>query len=198
MPGLLGVLRRIRTLGRCVLPHLLLVAACVKGGAWISRWMETGGLTFPVYMGALVAGVAVRNALDLAGPVRLRDDVLGALSEGFLGLFLVIAMMGIRLTELAGAAGPMLLILSAQVALMAAFALLVTFPLMGRTHDAAVLAGGHCGFGLGATPSAIANMQALVSRHGPAPLAFLVVPLVGAFLIDFVNALNITAFLNAL
>ncbi len=197
-PGLLGDLRRLRALGRCALPHLLLVAACVKGGAWISRYLEAGGLTFPVYIGALVAGVAVRNALDLAGPVRVRDDVLAALSSVFLGLFLVIAMMGIRLTELAGAAGPMLLILSAQVALMAAFAQFVTFPLMGRSHDAAVLAGGHCGFGLGATPSAVANMQALVSRHGPAPLAFLVVPLVGAFLIDFVNALNITVFLNAL
>jgi len=197
-PGLSGDLRRLRALGRCALPHLLLVAACVKGGAWISRFLEAGGLTFPVYIGALVAGVAVRNALDLAGPLRVRDDVLAALSSVFLGWFLVIAMMGIRLTELAGAAGPMLVILSAQVVLMAAFAQLVTFPLMGRSHDAAVLAGGHCGFGLGATPSAIANMQALVSRHGPAPLAFLVVPLVGAFLIDFVNALNITVFLNAL
>ena len=80
--------------------------------------------------------------------------------------------------------------------LVALFARWVTFPVMGRDFEAAVMAGGHCGFGLGATPNAVANMKALVERFGPAPRAFLVVPLVGAFLIDFVNALNITFFLN--
>jgi ESS family glutamate:Na+ symporter len=90
----------------------------------------------------------------------------------------------------------MLAILSVQVVLMALFAWFVTFRLMGSDFDAAVMAGGHCGFGLGATPNAVANMKALVERFGPAPRAFLVVPIVGAFLIDFVNATNITVFLN--
>ncbi len=105
-------------------------------------------------------------------------------------------MMSLNLIELASAAGPMLVILSLQVAVMALFAWFVTFRLMGGDFDAAVMAAGHCGFGLGATPNAVANMKALVERFGPAPRAFLVVPIVGAFLIDFVNATNITLFLN--
>ena len=196
--GFFADLQRLRAFGRALLPVILLLLACIKGGAWISSWLEDTGLTFPVYMGALLTGVVVRNLLELTGVLRVRDEMIDALSSVFLGLFLTIAMMGIRLQELVGTAGPMLLILSAQVAIMAAFAWWVTFRLMGRDFDAAVLAGGHCGFGLGATPSAIANMQVLCAHHGPAPVAFLVVPLVGAFLIDFVNALNITAFLNHL
>lgn len=196
--GLFCDLHRLRDFGAALLPALLLLLACIKGGAWISRLLEGTGLTFPVYMGALLSGVVVRNTLDLTGLLRVHSDVIDALSTVFLSLFLTIAMMGIRLQELAGAAGPMLAILAVQVVVMAAFAWLVTFRLMGADFDAAVLAGGHCGFGLGATPSAVANMQVLCAHHGPAPVAFLVVPLVGAFLIDFVNALNITAFLNGL
>ncbi len=92
----------------------------------------------------------------------------------------------------------MFVILAVQVALMAAFALFVTYRVMGRDYDAAVMAGGHCGFGLGATPNAVANMTALTERFGPAPRAFLVLPMVGAFFIDFTNALIITAYLNLL
>jgi ESS family glutamate:Na+ symporter len=90
----------------------------------------------------------------------------------------------------------MLVILMVQVVMMGAFAYFVTFRLMGRDYDAAVMAGGHCGFGLGATPNAVANMEALVERFGAAPRAFLVVPMVGAFFIDFTNALIITAYIN--
>ena len=104
----------------------------------------------------------------------------------------------LNLIELASAAVPMLIILSVQVAVMGLYAWFITFRFMGRDFDAAVMAGGHCGFGLGATPNAVANMKALVERFGPAPRAFLVLPIVGAFLIDFVNALNITGFLNLL
>ena len=107
-------------------------------------------------------------------------------------------MMSLNLIELANAALPMLIILSVQVVVMALYAWFVTFRLMGRDFDAAVMAGGHCGFGLGATPNAVANMKALVESFGPAPRAFLVVPVVGAFLIDFVNAVNITFFINLL
>jgi len=107
-------------------------------------------------------------------------------------------MMSLNLIELANTAVPMLIILVAQVSVMALFAWFLTFRFMGRDFDGAVMAGGHCGFGLGATPNAIANMKALVERFGPAPRAFLVLPIVGAFLIDFVNATNITVFLNLL
>ena len=90
----------------------------------------------------------------------------------------------------------MLVILLAQVAMMAGFAVLLTHRILGRDYDGAVMAGGHCGFGLGATPNAVANMEALVEHFGPSPRSFLVVPLVGAFLIDFTNALVITLFIN--
>jgi glutamate:Na+ symporter, ESS family len=115
-----------------------------------------------------------------------------------LGLFLAIAMMSLNLMELANTALPMLIILVVQVVLMALFAWLVTFPLMGRSYDAAIMSAGQIGFSLGATPNAVANMKALVERFGPSPRAFLVVPVVGGFLIDFLNALNITVFLNFL
>jgi ESS family glutamate:Na+ symporter len=104
--------------------------------------------------------------------------------------------MSLRLWELLDLALPMLAILTVQVTVMAAFAAFVTFRLMGRDYDAAVMAGGHCGFGLGATPNAVANMTSLVERFGAAPRAFLVLPMVGAFFIDFTNALIITAYLN--
>ena len=106
------------------------------------------------------------------------------------------ALMSLKLWELLDLAVPMLVILLCQVSMMAAWAWFVTYRLMGRDYDAAVMAGGHCGFGLGATPNAVANMEALVERFGPAPRAFLVVPMVGAFFIDFTNALLITAFIN--
>jgi ESS family glutamate:Na+ symporter len=115
-----------------------------------------------------------------------------------LGLFLAIAMMSLNLIELANTALPMLVILSVQVLVMALFAWFITFRVMGRDFEAAVMAGGHCGFGLGATPNAVANMKALVESFGPAPRAILVLPIVGAFLIDFLNAINITFFLNLL
>ena len=106
------------------------------------------------------------------------------------------ALMSLRLWELLDLAIPMLVILLAQVACVAAFAWLVTFRLMGRDYDAAVMAAGHCGFGLGATPNAVANMLSIEERFGPAPRAFLVVPMVGAFFIDFTNAIIITAYIN--
>jgi len=90
----------------------------------------------------------------------------------------------------------MLVILAVQVGMMAAFAYFITFRVMGRDYDAAIMAGGHCGFGLGATPNAVANMNALTDRFGPAPRAFLVLPMVGAFFIDFTNAIVITTYLN--
>ena len=119
-------------------------------------------------------------------------SVLGNVS---LALFLALALMSMRLWELSSLALPMLVLLLGQTALMAAYAIFVTFPVMGRNYDAAVIAAGHCGFGLGATPTAIANMQAVTDRFGNSPLAFLVVPMVGAFFIDLANALVIKLFL---
>ena len=105
------------------------------------------------------------------------------------------ALMSLKLWELASLAIPMLIILLVQAIVMGLYAIFVTFPVMGKGYDAAVLAAGHCGFGLGATPTAIANMQTVTDRFGPSHLAFLVVPMVGAFFIDIINALIIKFYL---
>ena len=119
-------------------------------------------------------------------------DVLGNVG---LSLFLAIALMSLKLWQLAGLALPVMIILAVQVVLMAAFAIYVTYRMMGKDYDAVVLSAGHCGFGLGATPTAVANMQAITSRFGPSHKAFLIVPMVGAFFIDLVNAALLKVFM---
>lgn len=197
-PGIIPDLRTLAGYGKQFLVHLALLLICVKLGAWVSYFIQQTKITFPVYIGAMLLGVVVRNVVDLSGGRWIKTEVIDTLASVMLGVFLAIAMMSLNLIELASAAVPMLIILAVQVTVMGLFAWFVTFRLMGRDFDAAVMAGGHCGFGLGATPNAVANMKALVERFGPAPRAFLVVPIVGAFLIDFVNATNITIFLNLL
>lgn len=196
--GILKDLRALAAFGRRFLIHLLLLLACIKLGAWMSHLIQQTGITFPVYMGAMLLGVAVRNVVDSVGGGWIKTEIVDTLASVSLGVFLAIAMMSLNLIELANTALPMLVILSVQVVVMALFAWFITFRFMGRDFDAAVMAGGHCGFGLGATPNAVANMKALVESFGPAPRAFLVLPIVGAFLIDFLNAINITFFLNLL
>jgi ESS family glutamate:Na+ symporter len=138
----------------------------------------------------------MRNLADAAGRPRIEQRVVDDLGTIALSLFLAMALMSLRLWELLDLAVPLLVILTAQVTMMGVWAYFVTFRVMGRDYDAAVMAGGHCGFGLGATPNAVANMESIVERFGPAPRAFLVVPMVGAFFIDFANAWIITTFMN--
>src|SRR6478736_5338455 len=176
--------------------HLLLLLACIKVGTWVSYFIQKSGITFPVYMGAMILGLVIRNAVDFSGRRWIKTEIVDTLASVTLGIFLAIAMMSLNLIDLANTAVPMLVILFAQVLVMALFALFVTFPLMKRNYDAAIMTAGQVGFSLGATPNAVANMKALVDRFGPSPRAFLVVPIVGGFLIDFLNALNITFFLN--
>jgi ESS family glutamate:Na+ symporter len=153
-------------------------------------------VTLPGYIGAMIIAAVVRNLADATGAVRITQRVVDDLGTIALSLFLAMALMSLKLWELLDLALPMLIILAAQVAMMAVFAYWITFRVMGRDYDAAVMAGGHCGFGLGATPNAVANMGSLVERFGPAPRAFLVLPMVGAFFIDFTNAIIITAYIN--
>lgn len=192
----LGNIRKMFGFGRIFLWHLLVLLFCLKAGASVSAFIRESGITFPVYIGSMLMGVLIRNILDLAGKLWIRTEVVDTMNAVFLGIFLAVALMSVQLQQLAAAALPMLIILSVQVAVMAVFAYIVTFRAMGGDYDGAVMAGGHCGFGLGATPNAVANMEALVERFGPSPRAFLVIPLTGGFLIDFVNALVITVTLN--
>jgi ESS family glutamate:Na+ symporter len=182
--------------GGVLLGHLLVILAVMGVGALLSLGLTRLRLVLPGYIGAMIVAALVRFCADRSARWRLDVRAVEALGAIALALFLVLALMDLKLWQLAGLALPMLVILCVQIVLMLAYAALVTFTLMGRDYEAAVTASGHVGFGLGITPNAVANMEALVARYGPAPRSFLVVPVVGAFFIDFSNALVITLFVN--
>jgi glutamate:Na+ symporter, ESS family len=183
-----------------LLKHLVIVLIAVAVGLWVSSWI-TGWLkqfqmTLPVYIGAMLVAALFRNIDDITRLVGLSQRVIDDIGTVALSLFLVMALMTLRLWEIAGLVLPLLVILAAQVLLIAAICLFAIPRLMGRDYDAAVISAGFCGFMLGTTANAMANMGALVERYGPSPKAYFVVPLVGAFAIDFTNAILITFFLN--
>jgi ESS family glutamate:Na+ symporter len=179
-----------------LLRNLLLLLVVMGCGALLGVGLARARVTLPAYVGAMVLAALVRNLDDRYGWFRLDMRALEALGGIALALFLVIALMDLKLWQLAGLAVPMLLILAVQVVLMIIYAVVVTFVVMGRDYEAAVTTSGHLGFGLGITPNAVANMEALTGRYGAAPRSFLIVPIVGAFFIDFSNALIITLFIN--
>lgn len=154
--------------------------------------------TLPQFVWALFFGVVLRNVLTIGFKFNMFDRAIDVFGNASLSLFLGIALLNLKLWQLLDLALPMLIILAAQTALMALFAYFITFRVMGKNYDAAVLAAGHCGFGMGATPTAVANMQSVTERFGPSHKAFLIVPMVGAFFIDFVNSFILTAFTNFL
>ncbi|MCT4621157.1 MAG: sodium/glutamate symporter [Marinisporobacter sp.] len=165
-------------------------------GTILSTLLQKTGMTFPSYIGAMFAAAIMRNISDMTGSYKTPSKEIDILGNISLSLFLAMALMGLKLWQLADLAVPLFVMLIAQSLLMATFAYFVTFRVMGRDYQAAVLAGGHCGFGMGATPNAIANMEAISSNYGPAPAAFFIIPLVGSLFIDFFNAGIITTFMN--
>ncbi len=179
-----------------LLKHLVVMIVTVALGVVVSGWLTQAGMTLPAYIGAMLVAAVFRNLDDATGMFGLSQKVIDDIGTIALSLFLVMALMTLRLWELAGLVIPLLVILAAQVALIAVICLYAVTRLMGRDYDAAVMSGGFCGFMLGTSANAMANMGALVEKYGPAPKAYLVVPLVGAFFIDFANALLITFFLN--
>jgi ESS family glutamate:Na+ symporter len=179
-----------------LLKHLVILLAAMWLGSWVSRGFEAMGITLPAYIGAMLVAAVIRNLDDATGLVGMSQRIVDDLGSVALSLFLVLALMTLRLWELAGLAIPLTIVLAGQVALVATLCVWPMFRLMGRDYESAVMSSGFCGFMLGTTANAMANMEALVERFGPAPRAFLVVPMVGAFFIDFTNALLITVFLN--
>ncbi|HEV2705444.1 MAG TPA: sodium/glutamate symporter, partial [Pyrinomonadaceae bacterium] len=179
-----------------VLYNLLLIFVAMGLGALIYLNVSSPRFTFPAYIGAMLVAALLRNLDDRFGWFRIDVRAVELIGTVSLALFLVIALMNLELWKMAGLALPMLVILTMQVLLMIVYAVVVTFFLMGRDYEAAVTASGHVGFGLGITANAVANMEALASRFAPAPRSFLVVPVVGAFFIDFSNSLIITLFAN--
>ncbi|WP_168407063.1 sodium/glutamate symporter [Acinetobacter indicus] len=150
------------------------------------RWFE-----LPTFVWALGTGVIVRNFLEHVLKVDIFDRAIDVFGNASLSLYLSMALLSLQLWLLADLAGPLITILFAQTAVLILFTAIVTFRIMGKNYDAAVLVAGHCGFGMGATPTAIANIQAVTNSYGPSHKAFLIVPLCGAFFIDIVNAVVI-------
>ena len=157
-------------------------------GKYLTLWT---GISFHGYIGAMMAAAIIRNVFEMKNwDVPMEEiNTIGGYS---LSVFLGLAMMGLKLWQLADLAIPMIVMLIAQTVLMFVVARFVCFNILGRDYDAAVITSGLCGFGMGATPNAMANMQAVTKKNGPSPTAFLVVPLVGSLFIDFFNSTIIT------
>jgi ESS family glutamate:Na+ symporter len=177
--------------------NLVAVLVAMWIGAWVSQGFAALGMTLPSYIGAMLVAAAIRNVDDVTGWFGLSHRFINSFGIVTLTLFLVMALMTLKLWELAGLVLPLVAILVAQVVL-AVLALMPVYRMMGRNYEAVVMGGGFIGFMLGTTANAMAVMRALVERYGPAPRAFLVAPIVGAFFIDFTNAIIITVFLNLL
>ena len=179
-----------------LLKAIVLILVAMWAGSWLTIGFTAMGLTLPAYIGAMLVAAVIRNIDDLTGLFGLSQRTIDDVGNVALSIFLVMALMTLRLWELVGLAAPLAIMLVVQVAAVGLMAVLLVWPLMRRDYEAAVISSGFIGFMLGTTANAMANMKALVERYGPAPKAFLVVPMIGAFFIDFTNALIITAFLN--
>lgn len=163
----------------------------------IFSWLLTKtGMTFPIYIGAMIAAALFRNLGEYTGKFTIHMGEINDIGGICLSLFLGIAMITLKLWQLASLALPLVLLLAGQVILMFIYARFVVFNIMGRDYDAAVLASGTCGFGMGATPNAMANMQAICDKYEPSVKAYLLVPIVGSLFADFINSLIITFFIN--
>lgn len=195
-PGFFAGVRAFIRQGRKALFHLLLLAILIKAGAWIGYGFDQIGIRFPSYMGSMLLGLILRNVFDLIGKPLFDSHVVDLMGGILLSVFLAMTMAGLNIKEVAHGAVPMFAILGAQAVLMIAFALWISFRVMGRDYDSAVMASGLCGFAHGATTNAVANMKSITRKFGPAHRAFLVVPMVGAMFIDITNSFNITWFIN--
>ena len=165
----------------------------------IFSWLLTKtGMTFPIYIGAMIAAALFRNIGEYSGKFTIYMGEINDIGGICLSLFLGIAMITLKLWQLAALALPLVILLSVQVLLMFIFARFIVFNVMGRDYDAAVLAAGTCGLGMGATPNAMANMQAICDRYAPSVKAYLIIPLIGSLFADFLNSLIITFFINLL
>lgn len=167
-------------------------------GTLVSYALSLTGMTFPIYMGGMIVAAIMRNYSEFTKKISIPMDQISDMGGICLSLFLGIAMVTLRLWELAELALPLVLMLSAQLAIMIGFAYFVVFRVMGKDYDAAVLTSGFCGFGMGATPNAMANMQAICDKYQPSIKAYLLIPIVGSMFTDFINSMIVTLFINFL
>lgn len=179
-------------------PAAYQLAIAMGLGTLVSYLLSLTGMTFPIYIGAMIIAAIMRNIAEYTGKIEIHIGEINDLGGICLSLFLGIAMITLKLWQLADLALPMIILLTCQVIFMVLYARFVVFNVMGRDYDAAVLTAGSCGFGMGATPNAMANMQVLTDKYGPSVKAFLLIPLIGSMYADFVNSLSITFFINLL
>ncbi len=165
-------------------------------GTIFSYFLTKTGMTFPIYIGAMIAAALFRNIGEYTGKFTIHMGEINDLGGISLSLFLGIAMITLKLWQLADLALPLFILLAVQVLLIALFTYFIEFNIMGRDYDAAVLVAGTCGFGRGATPNAMANMQAICEKYTTSVKAYLLIPLVGSLFADFINSLVITFFIN--
>ncbi|MCK5834369.1 MAG: sodium/glutamate symporter [Lentisphaeria bacterium] len=187
-----------RVTSKTVKETLFLLLICVAGATYLKEFVdgfEVSFLKIPEFVYALFIGVVLTNTISITKKYRVNPETVDILGTVSLSLFLSMALMSLKLWEIFNLAIPLLIILLVQTIVLGFYIYYVTYRVMGKNYDAAVIAGGHAGFGLGATPTAVMNMGAIVSRHGPSPQAFMVVPIVGAFFIDIANMIVIQAYL---
>lgn len=165
-------------------------------GTGVSHFLSQLGMTFPVYIGALLVAAVMRNVSEYTGAFRVHMGEINDIGGICLSMFLGIAMITLKLWQLAELALPLVVLLFGQTVLMFLFAYFVVYNVLGRDYDAAILAAGTCGFGMGATPNAMANMQVLTNTFAPSVKAYLLVPIVGSMFVDLINSLTITLFIN--
>ena len=177
-------------------PATYQIAIAMGLGTIVSWALSKTGMTFPIYIGAMIVAAAMRNISEHTNLFTVNMGEINDIGGICLSLFLGIAMITLKLWQLASLALPLLILLAGQVALMFVFTYFVLFNVMGRNYDAAVLAAGTCGFGMDATPNAMANMQALTEKYVPSVKAYLLVPIIGSMFADFLNSLTITFFIN--
>ena len=177
---------------------LAMFAACLAFAEIMDSYDKQYLIDLPKFVWCLFFGVILRNVLTSAFKINMFDRAIDVFGNASLSLFLAMALLNLKLWELTGMAGPVAIILAVQVVVMILYATFVTYMVMGRDYDAAVLSAGHCGFGLGATPTAVANMQSITQTFGSSHKAFLIVPMVGAFFVDIINVIILSGFLNFL
>ncbi|KHD26368.1 sodium:glutamate symporter [Vibrio caribbeanicus] len=182
-----------------VIEVLFILLICVTGAKYLEQWVSSFNISWlmiPDFVYALFIGVFITNLLEVTKIHKVDAETVDILGTVSLSLFLAMALMSLKLWNIFDLAVPFLVILAVQSLVLGIFAYFVTFKVMGANYDAAVIAGGHCGFGLGATPTAVMNMGSLVNKFGPSPQAFMVVPIVGAFFIDIVNLIILQGYIS--
>lgn len=177
-------------------PAVFQIIIAVGIGTIVSWALSKTGMTFPIYIGAMIVAAIMRNVSEYTGKFTVHMGEINDLGGICLSLFLGIAMITLKLWQLAELALPLIILLAAQMVFMFIFARFILFNAMGRDYDAAVICAGTCGFGMGATPNAMANMQAICDKYVPSVKAYLLIPLVGSLFADFINSLVITFFIN--